>query len=519
MPDVATKMKVMIVGGDASKSTEEIDEILDYTHIDSVKDKISLSHECQAVVVLVRWCNGSMFDKARAFAKSKDIPFIRAKSWNYIIPEMIASKLLPGDTQTKLKLRKEARNTRDPILEAPQEPALPSVHDAPAEEPVVEVSTGKSGLSIDEMWEHYGKKSIDAVQSALKPGEKIHEDDLIAILSGPDWVGLPRGDALNMIPELAVRGAIVHVKGKTWKRIDPDSLDFGYEPTEEEEVAARTDDAVKQLPQEEDEPPVPVVYKIEDKSDKLERKPVVRWIELLTGVGPGPYSSQSVLWKEALSYEEFSKPDGTPLSETYYWNVIPKAIKYGAVIKGENGYTVNNDENVILTRRKDWKPKKAVPEKPEKKAEAKELDHVECVQTHFEFGIPTLDRWSITVRCLKKMIPALFWDSLACRKVAEILEWKVADKAMALKEKFGIGEWDRLAYEYLKERPISELAPFLKDEPKDVELTCMDCAVKFTFTIGEQRWYAEKFKDGFSHPKRCKTCRDKMSDKQVRPKL
>ena len=43
-------------------------------------------------------------------------------------------------------------------------------------------------------------------------------------------------------------------------------------------------------------------------------------------------------------------------------------------------------------------------------------------------------------------------------------------------------------------------------EYKDKELTCKDCGAKFTFTAGEQEFYAEK---GFTNePQRCKACRD-----------
>lgn len=41
---------------------------------------------------------------------------------------------------------------------------------------------------------------------------------------------------------------------------------------------------------------------------------------------------------------------------------------------------------------------------------------------------------------------------------------------------------------------------------KDKTLTCRDCSKEFTFTAGEQEFYAEK---GFTNePVRCKECRD-----------
>ena len=41
---------------------------------------------------------------------------------------------------------------------------------------------------------------------------------------------------------------------------------------------------------------------------------------------------------------------------------------------------------------------------------------------------------------------------------------------------------------------------------EDKELTCVDCGDTFTFSGGEQRYFAEK---QFSEPKRCKPCRQK----------
>ena len=46
---------------------------------------------------------------------------------------------------------------------------------------------------------------------------------------------------------------------------------------------------------------------------------------------------------------------------------------------------------------------------------------------------------------------------------------------------------------------------------EDKTLTCEECEQKFTFTAGEQEFYAEK---GFKNePKRCKSCRDARKGK------
>lgn len=39
----------------------------------------------------------------------------------------------------------------------------------------------------------------------------------------------------------------------------------------------------------------------------------------------------------------------------------------------------------------------------------------------------------------------------------------------------------------------------------DKTITCAECKQPFTFTEGEQEFYAQR---GYSEPKRCKPCRD-----------
>lgn len=46
-------------------------------------------------------------------------------------------------------------------------------------------------------------------------------------------------------------------------------------------------------------------------------------------------------------------------------------------------------------------------------------------------------------------------------------------------------------------------------EKQDKTLICKECGQEFTFTAGEQEFYAEK---GFQEPQRCKECRDKIKE-------
>ena len=44
-------------------------------------------------------------------------------------------------------------------------------------------------------------------------------------------------------------------------------------------------------------------------------------------------------------------------------------------------------------------------------------------------------------------------------------------------------------------------------------IVCKDCGKEFTFTTGEQEFYAEQ---GFNEPVRCKECRQAKKDKNHR---
>lgn len=46
-------------------------------------------------------------------------------------------------------------------------------------------------------------------------------------------------------------------------------------------------------------------------------------------------------------------------------------------------------------------------------------------------------------------------------------------------------------------------------EERDERLSCRDCGEKFTFTIGEQRFFSAR---GFSPPARCPACRKKRRE-------
>jgi hypothetical protein len=48
----------------------------------------------------------------------------------------------------------------------------------------------------------------------------------------------------------------------------------------------------------------------------------------------------------------------------------------------------------------------------------------------------------------------------------------------------------------------------MANEYNDYEITCCDCNNPFTFSAGEQQFFAERKPVPFTPPKRCKPCRD-----------
>jgi len=54
---------------------------------------------------------------------------------------------------------------------------------------------------------------------------------------------------------------------------------------------------------------------------------------------------------------------------------------------------------------------------------------------------------------------------------------------------------------YVLNQINSEGGSFMKDKT----IVCSSCGTEFTFTVGEQEFYAER---GFSEPKKCKACRE-----------
>lgn len=527
------RLRALIIGGDDRILTDHLLEWVNPTHVDNETKKLPTSaNDVKVVVIITRWVSHSMFDKARTFAKGLGIPLLQAHTGNYVIHELVKGKHLPEDATSKNGKKKP---------EPAPEPAKPEPDPEPVKEPEP-VTVQQTGLKPDEVWELYGSKAIETVKGALKPGEKIHENDLIELFSMPDGgVGLPKESAVHLLPELAVLGLIINVKGKTWLVPNLD-IDYDYKTLEPAEAQPEAD-------HEEVEPMLAgeVSEKIEKgRKDRAESK--LKWVELLGGLHPGPYASQKAIWEEALKYSEFSRGDnGQPLVMEYYWHIIPIAIEYGVVERLRDGsYVVVPDEKVKLTLRdasvqvpeedekRDKRRKKRVvveepveepvaeepepepepvKETPKRKPKTESSNPVVIVRNHYGGTIPVLDRFAASTKTLKRLIPTRYWYEAAAQTIARITKVRDREQCEALRESFDEVEWDRLAFDTIRQLPIETILPFLKEMPQDMHLQCVDCGSKFMFTVSEQEFIKRMVEKGefesYEVPKRCAECRKK----------
>lgn len=524
------KLRALIIGGDKRNLTDNLLEWADVIHVEQYQKKVPSSAEADVVVVITRWVSHGMYDQGKKFAKLRGIPCLQAHTGNYIVGELVKSGLLPKEAEEDRKKKKQ-----EP--ESVQEIAPPPV--APVPEPAKEETTG---LDPDQLWELYGTKAIMVIKNGLKPGEKIHEEDILELFSLADiGVGLPKETSIYLIPTLVAYGVLIQAGDKVWQSPKLD-VDYNYKTGEVAE---------SETPQpEQPEEIVPVLVKEikarTKKDDKKRAESQLVWVELLGGLHPGPYSSQVNIWREALEYVEFSSKDtGAPLAEEYYWKIIPLAIEYGIVERQKDGsYVVVPDDKVTLTRR-DGKGRKAtqravrpkvdpepvpvVPDAPkavpvplpkpkplaeEKKERPKTGDPTKIVRKHYGGLIPTLDRFTAVTKTLKRMIPQRYWSEMASRQVAKLIGVRDYNQCEELEVAFEAAEWDRLALDMLATLPIITILPFIKDLPQDYDLTCVDCMKKFMFTVSEQDFIKRMVDKGeftsYEIPKRCQECRKKL---------
>lgn len=529
------KLRALIIGGDKRNLTDNLLEWVDVIHVEQYDKKVPANAETDVVVVITRWVSHGMYDQGKKFAKTRGIPCLQAHTGNYIVGELVKSGLLPKEAEENRK-KKKSEPEPEPVQEVPKEQPVPE------SVPTMQESIG---LDPDQIWELYGTKAILVIKNGLKPGEKIHEEDILELFAMPDiGVGLPKETSIHLLPTLVAYGVLIQAGDKVWQSPKLD-VDYNYKTGEV---------ADSETPEpEQPEVIVPVLAKEvkarQKKDDKKRAESQLQWVELLGGLHPGPYSSQVNIWREALEYTEFSKPSGEPLGEEYYWKIIPLAIEYGVVERQKDGsYVVVPDDKVALTRR-DGKGRKAVqrtgkakvdpepvpvvpdapkveqkavpkpitihvPKVEEKKEKPKTGDPIKIVKKHYGGSIPVLDRFTAVTKTLKRMIPQRYWNEMASRQVAKLIGVRDYNQCEELEVAFDAAEWDKLALDMLSTLPVITILPFIKDLPQDYDLTCIDCAKKFMFTVSEQEFIKKMVDKGefqtYEIPKRCQDCRKKL---------
>jgi hypothetical protein len=87
------------------------------------------------------------------------------------------------------------------------------------------------------------------------------------------------------------------------------------------------------------------------------------------------------------------------------------------------------------------------------------------------------------------------WEKIDYKKVRA----KIRDVIHSITEQAPID------LEAVKQRDLEIEEALGGEEPQDLLLKCWECGDRFTFTVGEQRFFKQK---GFQLPKRCKDCRN-----------
>ena len=431
------KLKVLLIGGMEHNISDEMKDRLDYHHI--AQDDRSVPNavypDAQAVIVIRKFVSHMLSDRGKKIAKVRKIPFVAVRTPNFIIPELVRYGLI-----------EEKKNGHPPPKEAPKaaETAKPSDAHVQKQEDTI-------GLDIDQLREKYLDRTIDAVRKILKPGEKINEDDLLELLTLPDAAGLPKNDIKELLPDLAVNGVIYNTTGKTWKMPPEDGTLYDFEEDEEE------------APRILEEKPV----KSKDHVGE-QRHSKVYWVELIQGFPEGPYNTQREVFMEGMKYKEFVKVDGTKPADSYYWQILPVAIKLGVVYEKGGKYYVKRDPSVVLTIDDTYKPPKAKKSAKKRPAfgrtaagsPAKDLVRPasgrppQKLADRYKIVIPVADVARHVIITAKRVISEAYWDECAARTMARLLRNTHYEAYLKNKEGFTIEEWDRLAWDTLRLMPF-----------------------------------------------------------------
>jgi hypothetical protein len=453
---MSDKPKILIVGAEDRNIPKDLDSLVKYYHVDQHAKKIpsKCAPGCRAIVLITKFSNRSIRNGAKKLATSRNVPFLKALTGNYIVSELVRCNIItdPKKSKTKVKTVTVPPKSKKQIAEA----------SPPKEETPKKVEA--SGLSLGDRRDKYFEKMVEFVRASIKPGEKVYEDDLLDMLTWDGGVGLPREECEELLPDLAVYGVIYNTSGKTWRM--PKEGELSYDLLDEEEVEP------EEVPQEE---------KVEKTGGTVDsnKKPKIHWVNLLQGLPEGPYPTQASIWKMALKHEEFRRPTGEMLAESYYWQIIPEAIKLGVVRKEGKEFFINRDDSIKLTRREGMENHGIPPSrinKGRRKPSVKQVKKMVRESPHaaplpkislagrYKIKVPTPDLSIAMLIIIKAKVPMSCWDECASRTIARLLRNSQYQIYAKQKSEFSTNEWDYLAWDTLRLMPAGPVLCAMLDK-------------------------------------------------------
>jgi len=501
---MSRKKKALIVGGDERNILPEVQDVLDIVHVKNKKKKSmtfspTICPAADMVIVMPRFMSRQSYNKAKELAKGRGIPFVEAKTGNYIYMELEKKKLAP-------KLQKDPSSRR-----AGKKKPRPvkAMEEKKVEKPKERKFQKVRPLTPEETWEVYRKDMVSFVKETMSPGEKVTESDLLDAMS---VIGAPRECLRDALPELSIRGILINPKEGMWKVPTGDyEKDWEVEPEEEEKT-------------------------VERKKQKSEKKPFPTFRGKITGayaiqgLPPGPYESKIAILREMSHYDVFRRMDGKSPVDTSLYSFVSRAEKLGFITKRDGKYYVTPKETVQIGRNdrpfqirdsrgaskekqlsSDLRKTKGTARKEEKKEEEDgRQKEVAMKDLHLlRDGIGKIDPPDIPHDILLRvriLISKMQWKEMA--QVSLKRRAKRSGIVPPSLDDFTEGEVDALAWEAVRSVPMGALAPHFRAVFEDRLMECSECHDEFILSASFQEQLFDRFGE-VTPPKVCRVCKRK----------
>lgn len=501
------KVKVLIIGGDAERNIHsKVRELIDFDLIPSGKPVLKHKFDGkQIVILLTRWVSSTQSKEARKIATQLNMPLAHAVTGNHIPSVLEKHKLISKQVSVAQTEREQPK--------------------APAQETV---TTDPDSMTTDDLWKIYGSTAISFIESLMAPGEKQDEATLLGLLMDPGGLAISRASCKRILDELHSRWRLINTVGTTWKLLGT-----------EEEYSEDLDPVAVASPK---------VEAPEKPRTNRKRGTKLDIVALIAGLPAGPYQPKARLHDEMMKYEEFLKLGGVEPSRSYSDILRKSAIDHGLIEDKDGALTVKHDpaikltpragyKSVIKQRKKRGRPGKVVAPKTEKVPEPEtpaidysqkyisltEFQHkkeipavvdiparnVSLLREAYGGEIPWYGEHTATVRKLRSLVPIDCWNEMASRTIAKKLHPKESRSYrdfLAVCPLLEAKELDFLAWETIKDMPLHVLAPWLRDKPEDMKLSCKVCDKAFVFGVGEQLYLERQFGQVIP-PRSCQSCR------------